>query len=420
MSDERRIVVTGLGAVSSVGNGVAACWEALLAGRNGIGPVTKFDASPLRCRIGGEVKGLDLDACLTTKEQKRLDPFCHFAVVAADEALKDAGFMDAASVIQEGQFEPERFGVLVSSGIGGLTTITEQVKVMESRGAERVSPMLVPMMIADMASGFLAIRYGMRGPNFGIVSACASGLHSIGEAYWMIRRGDADCMLAGGAEEGIVHIGQAGFASMHALSERNDEPETASRPFDRDRDGFVPAEGAGVLVLEEESHARRRGAKIYAEIVGYGLSADAYHITAPRDDAQGAAAAIRNAFRCAGLSYEGLSYINAHGTSTPMNDKCETAAIKLVLGDKACKTAISSTKSMTGHMLGAAGGFESVVCVKAIETSCVPPTINQFNRDPDCDLDYVPNKMREMPVELALKLNFGFGGHNAAVLFRKY
>ena len=420
MSSERRIVVTGLGAVSSVGNNVNACWDALLAGRSGIGLLTKFDASSLRCRIGGEVKGLDLDASLTPKEQKRLDPFCHFAVVAADEALRDAGIMDASSTIPEGTIDPERFGVLVSSGIGGLVSITEQVKVMEARGAERVSPMLVPMMIADMASGFLAIRYGFRGPNFGIVSACASGLHSIGEAYWMIRRGDADCMLAGGAEEGVVKIGQAGFSSMHALSERNDSPETASRPFDKDRDGFVPAEGAGVLVLEEEEHAKRRGARIYAEVVGYGLSADAHHITAPREDALGASAAIKNAFRCANVPYDELSYINAHGTSTPMNDKCETAAIKLTLGDKAYKTAISSTKSMTGHMLGAAGGFESVVCVKAIETSCIPPTINQFTPDPDCDLDYVPNKMLEIPVNLALNLNFGFGGHNAAVLFRKY
>ncbi len=420
MSVERRIVVTGLGAVTSVGNSVSACWRALLSGKSGIAPVTKFDVSGLRCRIAGEVKDLDLDSSLTPKEQKRLDPFCHFAVVAADEALKDSGIMDSGGAISDGAIDLERCGVLVSSGIGGLTSITEQVKIMESRGAERVSPMLVPMMIADMSSGFLAIRYGFRGPNFGIVSACASGLHSIGEAYWMIRRGDADCMLAGGAEEGVVRIGQAGFSSMHALSERNDEPETASRPFDSGRDGFVPAEGAGVLVLEEEEHAKKRGAKIYAEVVGYGLSADAHHITAPREDALGASAAIKNAFRCAGVPYDELSYINAHGTSTPMNDKCETAAIKLTFGERAYRTAISSTKSMTGHMLGAAGGFESVVCVKAIETSCVPPTINQFTPDPDCDLDYVPNKMREMPVSLALNLNFGFGGHNAAVLFRKY
>ena len=420
MSGERRIVVTGLGAVSSVGNNVNDSWNSLLSGRSGVSTITKFDASALRCHVAGEIKGIVLDSCLTPKEQKRLDPFCHFAVVAADEALRDAGIIGSEGVVPNAGIEPERFGVLVSSGIGGLGSITDQVKVMESRGDDRVSPMLVPMMIADMASGFLAIRYGFRGPNFGIVSACASGLHSIGEAFWIIRRGDADCMLAGGAEAGVVHIGHAGFSSMHALSERNDDPETASRPFDRDRDGFVPAEGAGVLVLEEEQHAKRRGAKIYAEVVGYGLSADAYHITAPREDALSSSAAIKNAFRCAGLPYDALSYINAHGTSTPMNDKCETAAIKLVLGEKAYKTAISSTKSMTGHMLGAAGGFESVVCVKAIETSCVPPTINQFTSDPDCDLDYVPNKMREMPVNLALNLNFGFGGHNAAVLFSKY
>lgn len=425
MSDKRRIVVTGLGAVTSVGNSVSECWKALLSGKCGIGPVSKFDASGLRCRIVGEVKGLDLDAYLTPKEQKRLDPFCHFAVVACDEALKDAGLYDVAKAFVDGNapdstFEPERCGVLVSSGIGGLNTISEQVAVMAGRGADRVSPMLVPMMIADMASGFLAIRYGFQGPNFGIVSACASGLHSIGEAYWMIRRGDADVMLAGGAEEGVVRVGHAGFASMHALSERNDDPQTASRPFDRDRDGFVPAEGAGVLVLEEESHARKRGAKIYAEVVGYGLSGDAHHITAPREDALCSSAAIKNAFRCAGLPYDELSYVNAHGTSTPMNDKCETAALKRALGDVAYRTPVSSTKSMTGHMLGAAGGFESVVCVKAIETSCVPPTINQFNPDPECDLDYVPNTMRELPVNLALNLSFGFGGHNAAVLFKKY
>ncbi len=414
MSDERRVVVTGIGAVSSVGNNVNDCWNALVAGRSGIAAVTRFDTTGMRCRIGGEVKGLDMDSYLTPKEQRRLDLFCHFAVVAGDEALKCAG-------ISSGNVDnPLRYGVLVSSGIGGLATLTEQARIMNTRGVERVSPLMVPMMIADMASGYLAIRYDFRGPNFGIVSACASGLHSIGEAFWMIKRGDADVMLTGGAEAGVVKLGHSGFSSMHALSERNDDPEGACRPFDRDRDGFVPAEGAGVLVLESEEHARRRGAERLAEMVGYGLSGDAHHITAPRDDALSSSAAIANAFSHAGLPVERLAYVNAHGTSTQLNDKCETLALKKALGEHAWKTAISSTKSMTGHMLGAAGGFESVICVKAIRGGCVPPTINQFNRDPDCDLDYVPNEAREMEVPLALNLSFGFGGHNAAVLFARY
>lgn len=413
MSNNRRVVISGMGAVSSVGNCVPECWEALLSGKSGVAPITRFNTDGYRCRFGGEVKNFNLDKLLSVKEQKRLDLFCQFALAAGHEALESACLLD-------GGYEPERTGTLVSSGIGGLTTITEQVGVMLSRGADRVSPMLVPMMISDMASGTLAIRYNLQGPNFGIVSACASALHSIGEAYWIIRRGDADVMLAGGAEAGIVAIGQAGFGSMHALSERNDDPQTASRPFDKDRDGFVPAEGAGILVLEEEEHARKRGAVILAELVGYGLSCDAHHITAPREDAQCAAAAITGAFRCAGLPVDSVAYVNAHGTSTPMNDRCETAALKLALGEHARKVAISSTKSMTGHMLGAAGGFESVVCVSAIHNGIIPPTINQFTPDPDCDLDYVPNIAREVPVPLALNLSFGFGGHNAAVLFRKY
>lgn len=413
MSYERRIVVTGLGAVSSVGNTVEESWRALLAGRSGVDTITRFDPSGLRCRIAGEVKGLNMDEFMNPKEQKRLDLFCQFAVVAGAEALKSAG-------LDGEQTDNARCGVIVSSGIGGMHTIIEQTKVMESRGKERVSPMLVPMMISDMASGYLAMKHNFQGPNFCVVSACASALHSIGEAFWIIKRGDADVMMAGGTEAGVVDLGIAGFASMHALSTRNDDPAAACRPFDRDRDGFVPAEGAGILVLEEEQHARRRGANILAEVVGYGLSCDAYHFTAPRDDASCTTAAIEAAFRMARLPVTDLAYINAHGTSTVMNDKCETLAIKQALGEHARKVAISSTKSMTGHMLGASGGFESIVCVKAIQESCVPPTINQCNPDPDCDLDYVPNEAREMAVPLALKLNFGFGGHNAAVLFRKY
>lgn len=408
-----RVVVTGLGAISCIGNNVAENWNNLLSGKSGISKITKFDASSLRCQIGGEVKNLDLSFCLDEKEQRRLDPFCHFAVAAAAEALNNAG-------IEDGAVDSDRTGVLVSSGIGGLNTIEEQCEVKAKRGLNRISPMLVPMMIANMASGYIAIKHGFRGPNFGIVSACASGLHSIGEAFWIIKRGDADVMLAGGAEEGIQALGHGGFSSMRALSERNDDPEHASRPFDKDRDGFVPAEGGGVLVLETEEHARKRGANILAEVVGYGLSCDAYHITAPREDALSSSMAIKNAFKCACLPVTDVAYINAHGTSTPMNDRCETQAIKLALGEHAHKVAISSTKSMVGHMLGGAGGYESVVCIKAIQDNCVPPTINQFTPDAECDLDYVPNTARNLQVPLALNLSFGFGGHNAAVLFRKY
>lgn len=415
MSDKRRVVVTGMGAVSPVGNNVEDSWNALLKGQSGVGPVTRFDPTGLRCRIAGEVKNLDLSSHLNPKEQKRLDLFCHFAVAAGDEALESAGLKDGI-----GNDDPLRYGVIVSSGIGGLTSLTDQILVMENRGVDRVSPMIVPMMIADMSSGYLALRNDFRGPNFGVVSACATSLHSIGEAYWVIRRGDADVMLAGGAEAGVVKIGHSGFSSMHALSERNDDPATASRPFDRDRDGFVPAEGGGILVLEEEEHARKRGANILAELVGYGLTCDAHHVTAPRDDAFSTSAAISNAFRCAEMPVEALGYVNAHGTSTPLNDRCETLALKKALGEHATKVAISSTKSMTGHMLGAAGGFESIVCINAINNGIIPPTINQFNADPDCDLDYVPNVAREKDVQLALNLSFGFGGHNAAILFAKY
>ncbi len=412
MAEERLVAVTGMGAVSPVGNNVGDNWNNLLAGKCGIGPVTRFDASECRCRIAGEVRGLELEKYISPKEQKRMDPFCHYALVAAQEAMESSG-------LAEGNYDPARTGVLVSSGIGGLTTITEQAIVMHERGLSRVSAMLVPMMISDMASGLLAMHYNMQGPNFGIVSACASALHSVGEAYWVIRRGDADIMLCGGAEAGVVAIGQSAFASMRALSERNDDPQTACRPFDKDRDGFVPAEGAGILVLEDYEHAKKRGAEILALVAGYGLSCDAHHITAPRDDALCSSRAIENAFRCAGLPKEQLAYINAHGTSTPLNDKCETMAIKKALGEHSRKVSISSTKSMTGHLLGAAGGFESVVCVSAIKNGCVPPTINQFTPDPDCDLDYVPNTARELDVPLALNLSFGFGGHNAAVLFKR-
>lgn len=415
MSDNRRVVVTGLGAVSSLGNSVQDSWQGLLAGRSGIDVVTRFDVSTFKCKIAGEVKNLDVASLIGDKEVRRLDPFCHYAVAAGEEAVLQSGFTQATG------FCPERCGVLVSAGIGGIATEMEQTQALIQNGPGRVSPLTVPMMISDMAAGFLAIRHNMRGPNFGIVSACASGLHSVGESWWIIKRGDADVMLCGGAEAGVVALGQAGFSSMRALcTSHNDDPTHASRPFDAGRDGFVPAEGAGVLVLEEEQHARKRGARILAEIVGYGLSGDAYHITAPRADGAGAVQAIEMAFAHAGLPVEQLDYVNAHGTSTPLNDKMETAALKTVLGEHAYHTAISSTKSMTGHMLGAAGGFESVVCVKALEEGVVPGTMNYETPDPDCDLDYVPNAAREMPLNLALKTNYGFGGHNAAVLFAKY
>ena len=412
MTASRRVVVTGMGVVSPLGNTVAENWSGLLAGKSGVDKITHFDASDFRCQIGGEVRNLDLTTLMDPKEIRHHDPFCQYAVAAAEQAVLQAGLNDAAA------FDPTRVGVLVSSGIGGLLTLSTQISNLDAKGPSRVSPMTVPMMISDMAAGRLAIRYNFQGPNFGIVSACATGLHSIGEAFWIIKRGDADAMLAGGAEASITPIGQAGFSSLRALTERNHEPQRASRPFDRDREGFVPAEGAGVLVLEDAEHARRRGAEILAEIVGYGATGDAYHITAPHAEGDGAARAIAMAFQHAGLPVEAVGYVNAHGTSTPLNDKVETMAIKRALGDHARRVAISSTKSMTGHMLGAAGSFESVVCILALRHGCIPPTINLETPDPDCDLDYVPNQARNLNFKLALNISMGFGGHNAAVLFQ--
>ena len=410
----KRVVVTGLGAVSPVGNDVESCWKSLLAGKSGIGPVTKFDATGYRCTIAGEVKGLDTEAILGPKEAKRLDLFCHYAVIASDEALAQAGLTEAQGI------DETRVGVIVSSGIGGLTTIEEQIRSLAEKGPKGVSALSIPMMISNMASGYVAIRHHLKGPNFCIVTACASGLHSIGEAYWMIVRGDADVMVCGGTEAVVEPFSLAGFGSLKALSANNEDPEHASRPFDKDRDGFVPAEGAGVLVIESEEHAKKRGANILAEIVGYGLSADAFHITAPAENGEGSQRAIKMAFQHAGLPYDALDYVNAHGTSTRLNDTTETTSLKMVFGDKARQIPVSSTKSMTGHMLGAAGGFESVVCVKTILDGVVPPTMNYVTPDPECDLDYVPNEAREVDVRLALNNNLGFGGHNASVLFAKY
>ena len=411
--DATRVVITGIGAVSSVGNNVPDLWAALLAGKSGIGPVTRFDTTAYRTRIAGEIKGFQITQYMTEKEARRLDLFCQYAMAAAAEAVKDSG-LDLAKA------DRDRIGVLVGSGIGGILTFEEQVTRLVAGGPGKVSPFLVPMMISDMASGAISMRYSLRGPNFGIVSACATATHSLGEAYWAIKRGDAEVMLAGGAEAPISPIALAGFCSMKAMSERNDEPLRASRPFDAQRDGFVIAEGAGVLVLESLAHAQARGATILAEFTGYAATADAHHITAPSPDGNGAARAIRHAIQRAGIAPSDVNYINAHGTSTPLNDKFETMAIKTVLGEHAKRVPVSSTKSLTGHALGAAGGIESVVCVQAIRHGMVPGTYNYENPDPDCDLDYVPNQSRKCDVRVALNLNFGFGGHNGVMVLQRY
>jgi len=410
---DKRVVITGMGVVSAVGCDVATFWANLLAGRSGIGPITRFDATGCRCRVAAEVRDLDITDYLDAKEARRLDLFCHFAVAAGDQAVKQAGLLDYAGL------DKDRVGVLVSSGVGGLQTVTDQAVILSQRGFGRISPLTVPMMIPDMAPGFLSIRYGFKGPNFAVVSACATGTHSIGEASWIIRRGDADVMLAGGAENCTVGLGIGAFASMKALTGRNDDPTRASRPFDKDRDGFVPAEGGGVLVLESYEHAVARGATILGELTGYGLSGDAYHITAPDPTGAGAARSLNMALARAGLAAEDVSYINAHGTSTPLNDQVETRGFKLALGETAYRIPISSTKSMTGHALGAAGALESIVCLLAIRDGIVPPTINYETPDPDCDLDYVPNTARKVSVRHAVNVNLGFGGHNAALVFSR-
>lgn len=412
-SEGDRVVVTGIGVVSCVGTGVPAFWHALLEGTSGIGPVTRFDATEFRCRVAGEVRDLDMTQYMPAKEVRRLDAFCHYAVAAGDEAVKHAGLSaDTAN--------PDRIGVLVGAGIGGIATLQEQALVLHERGPAKSSPLMVPMMIIDTASGYVATRHGFRGPNLSVVTACASGGHSIGEAYWIIRRGDADAMVTGGTEACISGLGLTGFASMRALSQRNDEPTRASRPFDADRDGFVPGEGAGILVLESLEHAKKRGADILAEVVGYGLTGDAYHITAPDPSGTGMANAVRNAMARAELTPQGLDYVNAHGTSTPLNDKVETLALKSALGENAYKTPVSSTKSMIGHTLGAAGGLESIACVQALRHGVIPGTMNYETPDPECDLDYVPNAARELPIRTAMNVNLGFGGHNAVVIYKKW
>ena len=415
--NSRRVVVTGIGAISSVGNSVDAMWESLLAGKSGIGPVTKFDAADYRTRIAGEIKDLNVSNYMTEKEARRLDDFCLYAIAAGDEAMKDAGLgLD----LRDGSVaDPNRVGVCVGSGIGGMRTMEEQCMKLLQQGPSKVSPFLIPMMIIDMASGSLSMRYGAKGPNHAVVSACSTASHSIGESYWMVKRGDADLMITGGAEASVSRLGFAGFCSMKALSQRNDDPTRASRPFDKDRDGFVMSEGAGILILEEYEHAKARGAKIYAEIVGYGATGDAYHITSPAPGGEGGARALTMALKNAGLNPEDVDYINAHGTSTSLNDKFETAAIKTAFGDHAYKLAMSSTKGCMGHSLGAAGGLETIVCIKTLQTGVIPPTINYETPDPECDLDCTPNTPRERKVDVALNTNLGFGGHNAVIIVKK-
>ena len=417
--EKKRVVITGMGAISCVGNDVAAMWDSLVNGRCGIGTVTRFDATNYKTQVAGEVKGFEPQKYLDPKEARRFDDYCLYAIAAAAEAIEDAGL--PRDFRNEGcPVDPDRIGVLVSSGIGGIHTFERECAVLLNRGPSRVSPFFIPMLISNMASGQIAIMYGAQGPNYAAVSACASGTHGIIDAVRTIQLGDADMMITGGAEAAICELGFAGFCSMKAMSTRNDDPLHASRPFDKDRDGFVMSEGAGVLVLEELEHAQKRGANILAEIVGYGATGDAYHITSPHPEGQGAASAIKMALKHAGLNAEDVDYINAHGTSTELNDKYETLAIKAALGEHAYKVSVSSTKGTTGHALGAAGGLESIVCVQAIVNQTVPPTINYENPDPECDLDITPNVAKERNIDVALNINLGFGGHNGVVIFKRF
>ncbi|NLT95768.1 MAG: beta-ketoacyl-ACP synthase II [Clostridia bacterium] len=410
---EKRVVITGLGIISPVGTGIEKFWSNLLEGKSGIGPITRFDASQLPTRIAGEVKDFNPEDFLDKKEIRRMDLFTQYAVAAAKMAVED-------SQLELTMVDLNRVGVILGSGIGGIETMEEQCKVLYNKGPNRTSPFMVPMMIVNMAAGQISIYFGAKGPNITVVSACASGTNAVGDAFKLIQRGDADIVITGGTEASITPLSFAGFCSMKALSTRNDEPTKASRPFDKDRDGFVMGEGAAILILETLEHALKRGAKIYAEVLGYGSTADAHHITAPSPDGEGAARAMRAALNDAGLEPENIDYINAHGTSTELNDKFETMAIKQVFGEAAYKVAISSTKSMTGHLLGAAGALELMVCALTIRDGVIPPTINYENPDPECDLDYVPNVKREKEVFYTLSNSLGFGGHNATVILGKY
>jgi 3-oxoacyl-[acyl-carrier-protein] synthase II len=410
---KRRVVVTGLGALTPVGNDVATTWSALLAGQSGTAPISKFDASSFPVRFAAEVKGFDASQYMDRKEARRFDPYTQYAVAAAVQAMADAGLGDGTG------FVPDRTGVIVGSGIGGLKTFEEQHDQYRERGQRSISPFFIPMFIADIAAGIVSMRFNARGPNYATVSACASSAHAVGDAFRAIQYGDADVMLAGGAEATVTPMAIGGFANMKALSERNDEPERASRPFDATRDGFVMGEGAAVVILEELEHARARGARIYGEIVGYGMTGDAYHLTAPAPDGEGAQRAMRRAVEDAALALTDIDYINAHGTSTPANDVNETKAIKSVFGDHAYSLSVSSTKSATGHMLGAAGAVEFLATILAVRDGKVPPTINYATPDPECDLDYTPNTARNREVRAALSNSFGFGGHNVALAVKR-
>ena len=413
MTNRRRVVVTGIGLVSSLGIGTEANWQAIRAGQSGIGTITKFDAVQFATRIAGEVKNFDPLAFIEKKDVKKMDIFIQYAIAASQFAMDD-------SKLEITPDHERRVGVFIASGIGGFTTIEREHKALLEGGPRKISPFFIPSAIINLASGQVSIRFGAKGPNLATCTACSASAHAVGESYEIIKRGDADAMIAGGSEAAITPMSLGGFAQLRALSTRNDEPGRASRPFDKDRDGFIIGEGAGVLILEELEHARRRGASIYAEIVGYGSTSDAYHMTAPSEDGDGARRVMTMAIRKAGIAPDQVDYINAHGTSTPYNDKLETLAIKNCFGDHARKLAISSTKSMTGHLLGGAGGLEAGISALSVFHGEVPPTINLDNPDAECDLDYVPHKSRKMAVRYALSNSFGFGGTNAALLFKKY
>ena len=410
----RRVVVTGLGCITPVGNTVDTAWSNLLAGQSGIGLITKFDPSTFSSKVAGEVKGFDVESYMSAKEARTMDSFIHYGIAAAAQAVADSGLPTGDALDDE---LATRIGCVIGSGIGGLPMIEHMHAEYMQRGARRISPFFVPSTIVNMIAGHVSIRFGFKGPNLAIVTACTTGLHCIGQAGRMIEYGDADVVVAGGAEASISPLGVGGFASMRALSTRNDDPATASRPWDRDRDGFVLGEGAGVMVLEEYEHAKARGAKIYAELAGFGMSADAGHMTAPNMD--GPRRAMVSAMKNAGVNADQIDYVNAHGTSTPLGDTNESNAIKAALGDHAYKTVVNSTKSMTGHLLGGAGGLESVVTVLALYHQKSPPTMNLFNPDPDCDLDYCANAARDMKIDVAIKNNFGFGGTNGSLVFKR-
>ena len=409
----KRVVITGLGLVTPLGIGVETSWKSALEGKSGIVPITQFDASQMPVRIAGEVKDFDPALYIEAKEIKKMDRFIHFAVAAATMAMEDSGLKITAE-------NDERVGVIIGAGMGGLPAIEHYHKIYLEKGYRRISPFFIPMIIINLASGNVSIKFGAKGPNSSAVTACATGSHSIGDAFRLIQRGDADAMIAGGTESVITPLGVGGFAVMKALSTRNDEPEKASRPFDTGRDGFVMGEGSGVIILESLESALERGAKIYAEIIGYGMSSDAYHITTPAPEGEGAARCMKASLKDAGIEPEKIDYINAHGTSTKYGDELETAAIKKVFGEHAYKLCVSSTKSMTGHLLGAAGGVEAIFSALSIHNNIIPPTINLENPDQECDLDYAPNKAKQTDVEYAMSNSFGFGGTNACLVFKKY